>query len=191
MKLNNLDFKSIFLKAEYLSAEYDLTSEKFDLYKMEFMKELSKQEGSEGLFGEQESTLEESIEEIINEGSEDSVVISKEFKNIYKKIMTIIHPDKILLLKDQRLIEQYNKLAIELNSAYEEGDWFVLLNIAVKLDIPDLDIPEDKVEWLKDYCEKKENEIKGLKSTFAWVWFHSPEKMKQILITNFIKNFSK
>ena len=197
MSSSDLELRSIYLKAEYISAEFDLAKDSFDEFKKSFIEAVAQSEdGKKALFAEEEGSIEDAVKEIIedDEGELDQpteVVAEKEFKAIYRKIMTIIHPDKISQLNDDRIQKEYSSLSSAANTAYKEGDWFSLLGICYKLNLKNISVNNQVVPWLKDFCEKKESDIDGMKKSFPWIWSNADENLKQILINKFIENLLK
>lgn len=197
MSKSNLELLSIYLKAEYISAEFRLTKESFDEYKKNFFKAVSeKEDGKKALFAKEEPSIEEAIRDIVEEGTDDSdtqedVVAKKEFKTLYRRIMTIIHPDKISQLNDERIKKEYSELSTSANKAYKEGDWYSLLNICYKLNFKEIKINDEVISWLNDFYQNKEADIDKMKKSFPWIWSASDEKVKQILVNKFIENLLK
>lgn len=193
MSKSELELRSIYLKAEYISAEFSLIKESFDEYKKNFIEAVSKREdGKKALFAEEPTSIEDAVNDIIENDvqgydPQEDIVAKKDFKALYRKIMTIIHPDKISQLNDERIKKEYSELSSSANKAYKEGDWFSLLNISYKLNFQKININDEVIFWLNDFCEKKESDINNMKKSFPWIWSGANEKVKQILINKFIE----
>ena len=197
MNKSELELRSIYLKAEYISAEFRLTKESFDECKKKFLKAISeKEDGKKALYFEEAPSMEKAVNDIIDEGAEDvsfqeDIVAKKEFKTLYRRIMTIIHPDKISQLNDERIKKEYSELSTSANKAYKEGDWYSLLNICYKLNFKEIKINDEVISWLNDFYQNKEADIDKMKKSFPWIWSASDEKVKQILVNKFIENLLK
>lgn len=198
MSASELELRSVYLKAEYISAEFDLAKKAFDEFKNDFIKSVAEREdGKKALFRkEDDKSIEDAVKEIIEDDLADleppkEIIAEKEFKTIYRKIMTIVHPDKISQLNDERIQEEYSALSSAANAAYKEGDWFSLLSICYKLNLKNISVNNEVIPWLKDFCEKKESDIDGMKKSFPWIWSNANENLKQILINKFIENLLK
>ncbi len=193
MNIDSLEFRAAFSRAEYLSTELELTEKLFAKYKEAFLKEIANQD-PEIFQGKPTPApdLEDEINNILNDELEvsDNKKISKEFKNLYKKIMTVIHPDKTLNFDSEKK-DLYKSFSAMANSACDDEDWFSLFYIANKIDITKIDVTKDNIEWLKTYALNKEQEISSLKKSVAWTWFNSDENFKQILISKFLEKNNK
>ena len=188
-----LEYKTLYSKAKYLTLEYELTESKFSTYKVEFLKEISKKVPED--FGPSNpiDDIVASIEDILSEdiNSLDNVAISKSFKSLYKKIMLIVHPDKIIGMKDEGTRLSYIRLSERANQAATTEDWFTLFDICNELKIDDIDINQENIVWLKGYCESKISESESLTSSYPWVWFNSDEKTKHLIEKAFIEKKTK
>ena len=197
MSKSNLELRSIYLKAEYISAEFHLTKENFDECKKNFFKAVSeKEDGKKALLAKEEPSIEEAIRDIVEEGADysdtqEDIVAKKEFKTLYRRIMTIIHPDKISQLNDERIKKEYSELSASANKAYKEGDWYSLLNICYKLNFKEIKVNNEVICWLNDFYQNREADIDKMKKSFPWIWSASDEKVKQILVNKFIENLLK
>ena len=107
-------------------------------------------------------------------------------KSLYRKIALKTHPDRLISVTDPDEKESLTVLHDRATTAHNSEDYSDLIFIAVelKLDLPDDDDVYDVLEQKsKSYAEK----ITKIKSSLYWIWHHSPEEDKKLIIANFMK----
>lgn len=124
----------------------------------------------------------------------DKKDIDKEVKDLYKKIVTITHPDKLTSLsKSER--DHKRGLFLKASEAAGENRLFALQQIALDLGIDIGDLSDDQVRILKLESKKIKKEIDKMTNSYAWVWYNEDsEEIKDELITRYgeiIKSLSK
>jgi hypothetical protein len=110
-------------------------------------------------------------------------------KDLYKKIIIKTHPDR-------SKNDNFNKLFIKAQKAYENNDYIKLLLIGYIINI---NIPRNiNISLLNNIILKLENNIKFYKSSISlflkspeWIWFHSSSIMKKKIEKEFIKKFDQ
>jgi len=107
---------------------------------------------------------------------------SKAVKDLYKKIVSLTHPDKLLSATDKEKKSKH-VLFLKATKAAEEDNLFELQQIALELGVELGDIDEEQVKIFEKEIEKIKKKIDNVKSTFAWVWFDtdSEESRDQIM----------
>jgi hypothetical protein len=110
---------------------------------------------------------------------------SKAVKDLYKKIVSQTHPDKLLnALKEEK--EHKHSLFLAATKAAEEDNLYELQQIALELGIDLGDFDESQIEIYEKEIEKIKNKINHVKSTFAWVWFDADsEESKDKIMENY------
>lgn len=107
---------------------------------------------------------------------------SKAVKDLYKKIVSLTHPDKLLSATEKEKKSKH-ALFLKATKATEENNLFELQQIALELGVELDDIDEEQVKIFEKEIEKIRKKIDNVKSTFAWVWFDtdSEESRDQIM----------
>ena len=112
--------------------------------------------------------------------------LPKQYKSLYRKIASKTHPDKI------KNDERKKKILQEVNKAITEGNYFKLIETALKLDI---EIPEEvpvNFESLHQKISSIQNQVKQITKSVAWEWYHvEEEKQKKRLIEGYASNIIK
>lgn len=111
---------------------------------------------------------------------------SKSVKDLYKKIVSLTHPDKLLSATDE---DKKNKHALFLKAttAAEENNLFELQQIAIELGVELAAVDEEQIEIFEKEIEKIKKKINKVKGTFAWVWFDTSSHIAREQI---MKNYS-
>ena len=100
---------------------------------------------------------------------------SKIFKDVYRDIAKITHPD---VNPDD---EDAARLMRQATEAKNNDDLITLLDICDDLDIEKPTLNKNHVKIIEKNIKKKEENINAIKNTDAWVWYHADEKkLKQI-----------
>jgi hypothetical protein len=121
----------------------------------------------------------ESIEEKISQ--EPSTPKNKDLKNLYRKIVSKTHPDKI---GDDKHTDIFNAAA----RAYESDDLAKLLEIAGSLNVEVSQLSPEAVALLKININSMTKEINTLKQSAAWAWASAKTEEEKKAIINFIIN---
>lgn len=187
------------LKAKYLESELQLVEEEFFDCSKEFLSEVEKR------IEERKKDLKFSLElssRSLNNGlqdikkdniTEDEITESirenlpSEFKKIYRKIMLVVHPDRIDLMEDLKEKDRLKNLAVTANTAARDQDWYLLTLTAIELNISLDDVPEEYVKNLKTSCEKIDLKIKNINSSYPLLWMRARGDLKIEVLDNYIK----
>ena len=186
--------ETLYRKTAYLSAELEEASFAFEGYKKEFLKEVSKvkEESPASSLEGASKRLADSLKTIDDKDIElNHKAQSKELKELYRKIMLKTHPDKLVLMQDKERKEVYNNACSTAMRAMEEGSWYLLLSAAKQVDINDFKVTAKNIEMLHKECNSISNEIKRIKDTIPWIWFHSNEDQRKKCLDYFIEKRSK
>lgn len=115
----------------------------------------------------------------------DKKNINKDVKDLYKRIVTVTHPDKLTSLSEE---EKKHKRSIFLKatSAAEENRLFALQQIALDLGIDIGLLSDEQVKILELESEKIKKEIKQMTNSYAWVWYNEDsEEGKEELMSSY------
>lgn len=125
----------------------------------------------------QESTQQEQHQAPPPPQQPSSNKVPSEYKSLYRRVAQKLHPDKIGNDEAKAAMLQ------EVNSAIATGDFFKIIEHAIKLkiDIPD-EVPLDLNE-LEVKIESKKKKIKDLTKSVAWEWYYldSEEKKQKLM----------
>jgi hypothetical protein len=192
---NSKRFKKLFLKAEYLSAELDETIELFDEYSSEFSKKLGDIKAKEksnpitDCVAEMEASMAAEAEALHNEEDSDpGPEMPSDFKKIYKKIMTIVHPDKLEFMDDEVKKSRYMSLASAANDAAGDLNWYDMAKIAIELGVDMGDISDQQIISMEEACDKVLRKVSGMKNSYPWAWASSNDVQREIVFNYYVEN---
>ncbi len=94
---------------------------------------------------------------------------TKETRDLFKKIATVTHPDKILELPIAEKKEKEKKF-IEANEAAEEGRALSLHKIAKDVGVEIPEISEIQLALFEEEIAAHKEELENLKKTWLWIW---------------------
>ncbi len=199
MSKSSKKIKTIMLKAKYLESELQLVEEEFFDCSKEFLSEVEKrieERKKDSKFSLELSSrsLNNGLQDIKKDNiKEDEITESirenlpSEFKKIYRKIMLVVHPDRIDLMEDLKEKDRLKNLAVTANTAARDQDWYLLTLTAIELNISLDDVPEEYVENLKTSCEKIDLKIKNINSSYPLLWMRARGDLKIEVLDNYIK----
>ena len=184
MKHHKLLFELKFLYAD-LEYHQTLMNDATREFQEEFLGHLKRVGLYEALFPEappepQQEVPEDPDSEDLFELDKKSV--SKEVKSLYRKVVAITHPDKLIKLSEQ---ERSHREAIFLKAseAAQEDNLFALQQVALDLGIP-LEKPTEKQLQI---FEKEANGVRAktndMRQTYAWKWHSAtcPDERGEIM----------
>jgi len=121
--------------------------------------------------------------------TEDEIAIHNLFSRLFKSIAVKIHPDKIDPLKhdytQRRSMEEDFKLA---NTALKEKDYFILIDIAERLDIPLPKNYDQQTRWMKSKLNEISQQIDSEKRTYNYIFSEADtEELKDNVIRQFVQ----
>tara|TARA_Y100001938_G_C8072132_1_gene423783 strand:- start:953 stop:1516 length:564 start_codon:yes stop_codon:yes gene_type:complete len=102
--------------------------------------------------------------------------IEQQTKEIFKKVAKMTHPDI-----DRK--KQHKNKFIEAREALDDNDWFSMYKIGSDLGIDITGITMGHVEWLKQEIAMIEEIIKGIVTTFEWIYSNEGANKEQLLTT--------
>ena len=183
MSVEGLRFKRLVKELSFLKSDLDYHTAEFEERKILFYKDYEKfLEESEFEFSE-EKTADKMID-VFNPEEKRMIVqkdtdMSKQNKDMYRKIAKKTHPD---LHSDPDKTAMFKKAA----KAIEEGDWYTLYELSEALGIEVGEHSPIHLEWLKMEIERTRAIIKGITTTFEWI-YSDPNANKQLVLTNYCK----
>ena len=178
MQPDNLNFKRVIRKYEFLTEELKDVQEIQSKMRISF----------------EEALREEGYvppEPVINTGdtetkeSSNESLLSGKYKKLFRKIVVLIHPDKLndeLSEHEKNLYKLYYE---DVTKSNESGDITPLLFVAIKLGIDVSDYMGD-IESIINSCDKLEKEIKKIQDSSCWYYSQLENDVER---KNFIKKF--
>jgi hypothetical protein len=111
----------------------------------------------------------------------------KKTKDLYKKIATIAHPDKLLNCSEEER-EKKKKLFVEASKALEEDMILTLHKLAKDAGIDPGELDEEDFEIFKIQIEQLRKTISQLESTWIWNWANAEDDLKkEFIVDRFIE----
>jgi hypothetical protein len=105
----------------------------------------------------------------------------KETRELFKKIATVTHPDKLLGLSlDER--EAREKKFLEASEAASEDKILSLHKIACEVGVELPEISPIQLALFEEQIASHREEVEGMKKTWMWVWINSPDEASKDLI---------
>ena len=133
------------------------------------------------------NNLKNDIDSIFAEDKKDEKRESL-LKPLYRKIMLMAHPDKLVNIEDPHLKEVYSEVCRKAMNAMEDLNWYKLYDSAIEIGIKDFDIKIQHINLIKEDQALIEKEISEIKKTIPWLWFHSENHIKNKYLKYFLKN---
>lgn len=112
----------------------------------------------------------------------------KETKELFKKIATVTHPDKLLDLPLKER-EDKEKKFLEASQAAEEDKILSLHRIAKEVGIEMPEVSPIQIALFEEQISSHKKEIENMKQTWMWVWLNSPDDESKDLIMEKYINF--
>ena len=176
---NNINFKRLIRKYEYLSEEFsdveEMNGEATRAFKEALMGTEEKEKYSEPV------KVDEPEEPEKNE-------LPPKYKKLFRKIVVKSHPDKIrgdITEKERLELKDIYETTVE---AYDFGEPVPMIVCAVKLEI-DVSNFEEDIKEIEEACDKLEEWIEKMQGTSAWYYHHvlKTEKEKEEFIKKFVE----
>lgn len=183
MSVEGLRFKRLVKELSFLKSDLEYHSAEHAQRRIMFYEDYEKfLEESEYEFSEEKTVSK--MQDIFNPEQKSMVVeketdLSRQNKEMYRKIAKKTHPD---VHSDPDKTDMFKKAA----KAMEEGDWYTLYTLSEALGIKIEDYSPMHIEWLKMEIEKVRAIIKGITTTFEWI-YSEPNANKQMVMTNYCK----
>ena len=105
----------------------------------------------------------------------------EEISKLYRKIVPLTHPD----LHDKNDSEAIKKkkldMFIKATKAVKDKSWYILCKIALDLGIELPEPTEIQTRWLNEEIASIKERIKFITTTYAWLWYHTPQNQQNIM----------
>ena len=173
-------FKRLIREYEFLLEDYEDVAEIHKQANVEMSSELNKvkpKDVFEADYLEEESEDDEPKEPSHND---------KDLKKLFRKIVFICHPDKVKAEADEmrrsELAGYYNQAV----KAHEEGNWALMVVVAIKLEIELPEEAEAQVEKIQEDTNKLKEKINGMTSSYVWQWYQAEEDLRKKMLDDYL-----
>lgn len=183
---NNKNLKKLTLKIRYLTLELEEVKETLHGCNADWMKylyHLQNQHDIEIFKESSKKTEDRCLNEANKVNKKHDKKQDKIFKNMYRDIAKVAHPD---LNNDD---EDMSRLMRHATEAKNKDDLITLLGICDDLDIDKPQIDETHIKIIENNIKSKENEITAIKKSDAWVWYHADDGGKSQLEHAILKKY--
>ena len=107
-------------------------------------------------------------------------------KKLYKKIVTITHPDVTSSIPSSFLIKKFTNQYMIATTSYNEADYHNLLMVGYDLG---LSIEDEIVEKsIVPEVESLNKKISTSKLNPGYQWYHTPDNLKEKFLENFLRH---
>ena len=195
MERLRLRYKKLKLKLDYLDFELFEAKQIFEDAKKDFEKAFLKvakypKIESKGYSKESIKKQYDKHQEEIHGKNQRRLDAPEQLKALYKDIALETHPDR-LIHSTEAVIKKKTKLFNKARLAMEEGDYYILQQIADELGIENKNIDEECVAFLNDSIKIRKQQIQQIEETVAWAWYHAEDPIiKETIIKNYASRVS-
>ena len=140
------------------------------------------------LFTGEEQELTEEEQKTVEE-SKDDRELTEIFSKLFKKIATIIHPDKLensdefSKREKKKLSEMFKKAS----TALEDRNYFILLDIAEELEIDPPKNYEQQARWIKKELVKEKENLAAKKMSYNYMFSEmETDEQRDMLMRKFL-----
>ena len=107
-------------------------------------------------------------------------------KQMYRDIAKQVHPDKNIGSEED--MERFMRQA---SRAKENGDMISLMNMCDDLGIKTPKLRQSHIKYVEQDISNKEKQIKQMKLSDAWIWYHSDDNKKQLIHKILVDSLTK
>jgi hypothetical protein len=178
-------FKRLIREYEFLLEDYEDVAEIHKQANVEMSSELNKAKPQDVF--EADYLEEESEDEAPKEPSHND----KDLKKLFRKIVFICHPDKVKAEADGQRRAELAGLYNQAVSAHDEGNWALMVVVAIKLEIELPVEAEAQVEKIQEDTNKLREKINGMTSGYVWQWYQAEEAKRKEMVETYMALLSK
>jgi len=176
MSIENLKFKSLIKKVTFLRADLEFHHAEHQRRRQIFYDDLQEwMENSEYLFSE-EKTKKNMVDVYKRTEASNMSQLNEELKAMFKKIAKVAHPDIAKTVEHEINFKKAR-------AALDNHDWFGMYEAASELDIGTTNISDTHIAWLTQEIKQTEAIIKGITTTFEWIYSNDGANKDQLLTT--------
>ena len=121
-----------------------------------------------------------SVSQVIEENSENQIIVPSKIKSLYREIVKLTHPD---IIKRKNM----NDIYINATKYYTLNDKVGIFKICDELNI-DYDLDDEDVVEISDKINLTKEKLFFLESTLTWKWFNTDDDLqRKIIMVDYIK----
>lgn len=130
----------------------------------------------------------EDIEEVNNEEifQIDKAKISKESKELFRKIASLTHPDKVPKTASKQEREHKEAIFLRASRASEKDNLFALQQIAIDLGFEISSPTEEQMDIFVKEADGIKRKTKGMQATYAWSWNEATGERKDEIMKEYV-----
>ena len=176
MSIAQLKFKTLIRKLSFLKTDLEYHRAEHERRRRVFNDEIAKHiETSDYVFSTEKAS--KNMVDVYDKKPAVSVpALEEQTKSIFKKVAKITHPDI-----DKK--NNHKNKFIDARQALEEKDWFSMYEISADLGMEIPDISDEHILYLEQEILITEEIIKGITTTFEWVYCNEGSNKQQLLTT--------
>ena len=183
MSVEGLRFRRLVKELSFFKSDLEYHTAEHAVRRVQFYEDLE-EFLKDSKFEFSESKTESNMKDVYKPSQKSLAVeketdISKQNKEMYRKIAKKTHPD---LHSDPDKTDMFKRAV----KAMEKDDWYALYELSEALGIKVEEHSPMHIEWLKMEIEKTKAIIKGITTTYEWI-YSEPNTNKQVVLTNYCK----
>lgn len=178
-------FKRLIREYEFLLEDYEDVAEIHKQANAEMSAELNKvkpKEVFEADYLEEDGEANEEKEPLHND---------KDLKKLFRKIVFICHPDKVKSEADQKRRAELAKYYEQAVIANDEGNWALMVVVAIKLEIELPEAAEAQVEKIQEDTNELKTKIDSMTKSYVWQWWQAEEAKRKEMIETYMSLLTK
>ena len=176
MSIENLKFKSLIKKITFLRADLDFHRAEHERRRKIFYDELFDWMSNTEYYFSEEKTKRNMVDVYKKPEAVDTGDLEQELKSMFKKIAKVTHPDVAKTSDD-------GVKFVKARKALSENDWFGMYEVASELEADPIEVSQVHVAWLEQEIQQTEAIIKGITTTFEWIYSNDGANKDQLLTT--------
>ena len=178
-------FKRLIREYEFLLEDYEDVYEIHKQANMEMSSELNKVKPKD-IFEADYLESEEEPEKENEPGHND-----KDLKKLFRKIVFICHPDKAKAEDNAARRTELARYYEQAVTANDEGNWALMVVVAIKLGIELPEEAEAQVEKIQTDTNQLKEKINAMTQSYVWQWYQAEEEKRKEMIETYISLLAK
>lgn len=177
-------FKRLIREYEFLLEDFNDVAEIHKQANIEMNTELNKHR-SQSEFDAEHSEPEVKADEIEAKHND------KDLKKLFRKIVFICHPDKVKAEADTKRRDDLAKYYEQAVTANDEGNWALMVVVAIKLEIELPEEAEAQVEKIQEDARLLKEKIDGMTQSYVWQWYYAEEAKRKEMVDMYLNMLTR
>jgi hypothetical protein len=177
-------FKRLIREYEFLLEDFNDVAEIHKQANIEMNTELNKHR-TQSEFDAEHSQPEIKVDEIEPKHND------KDLKKLFRKIVFVCHPDKVRAEADSKRkadLATYYEQAVTAN---DEGNWALMVVVAVKLEIELPEEAEAQVEKIQEDARLLKEKIDAMTQSYVWQWYYAEEAKRKEMVDMYLNMLTR